>query len=210
MVLLSLHGCTSFVAADPGPGGESSSGLSDPDSAGSSGASLSGSTTVDSVGSTDPDPTTPDATDPDSGPDPATSRGSDSDPDPSGSTSDEPSSTTGGVDPSSTGGESSTGNVPLTCAELVLPEQFPAECSSGGGDDVDLQVVNDCFAVAVVVLWVNYSCEEIPFGFVEPGELWEQETFQNHPWRIRNAETGELMRDIPGLVGDTTLPVLGR
>lgn len=209
MVLLCLHGCASFIEAESESGGESSSAASDADSAGSSAASTSGSTTLDSAGSSDPGSgsTTPDATNPDSGPgsgpDSATSSGRDSDVDSSGSTSDEP-STTGGVDPSS------TGEVPLTCVDLVLPEAAPAACSSGGGDAVTLEVVNDCFSVAVLVLWVDYGCEEIPYGLVEPGELWEQGTYQNHPWRIRNAETGELMREVPPLGGDTSLAVLQR
>lgn len=205
MVLLCLHGCASFIEAESESGGESSSAASDEDSAGSSAASTSGSTTLDSAGSSDPGSgsTTPDATSPGSGPDSATSSGRDSDVDSSGSTSDEP-STTGGVDPSS------TGEVPLTCVDLVLREEAPAACSSGGGDAVTLEVVNDCFSVAVQVLWVNYGCEEIPYGLVEPGEFWQQGTYQNHPWRIRNAETGELMREVPPLGGDTSLAVLQR
>lgn len=211
VVLLCLQGCSSFVAAEPDPGDDGSGGATDPDAA-TSDAPMSGSTTLDSAGSSDSDSdaTTPDPTGPDSGPDPSASQGSDSDPDPSGSTSTGPASTTGGEDPSSTGGDASTGEVALTCADLVLPEQAPATCSVQALDFASITINNDCQEVAVDVYWVGYSCNEIFFARIEPGGNWGLQSFQTHPWRIRNGDTGELMREIPPLAADTTLAVLQR
>ncbi len=118
--------------------------------------------------------------------------------------------TTGDEDPSSTGGESSTGEVPLTCDDLVLVEALPAICSAQATDLIDLTVVNDCVGTAVDVYWVDYGCNEVFFARIQPGGSWAIGTFQTHPWRIRNVDTGQLMREIPPLLGDTTLSVLQR
>lgn len=204
MALFGLSACSQFVAADSAAGGETSTGSDTPGDTGAVGPETS-STSLGSGGVTG---STSGATG--SGPDPSEAEGGDEDSQPSSSTSGGPASTTGGVDPSSSGGESSTGEVPLTCADLVLPETGPVSCSTDALDLVELAITNDCAGPAVDVYWVDYNCNEIFYARIQPGGSWGIPTFQTHPWRVRNVDTGALMREIPPLLGDTTLSVLQR
>jgi len=195
--------CTSFT----GIGGElasSSSGEADstagittreePPSGGpSSGTSTpSGLTTDDTTDSSASDTTVSEAT--------STSTG-DSGLDPSSSTS-------SGDASSSEGSSSSTGVVVITCEDLMPPDVVSEVCSESSMTNAELTVVNDCEDIIVQLFWVDYACEEHPYGSAPPGGMVSVPSFETHPWRIRNAQTQELMRELPPLTGDTTLGVL--
>lgn len=199
--LLCGPGCREFVAAGPVV-----------DSTGSAGPRTSGAPQTESDSTTlDSDsPAGTASTTAGTGPDGSESKGAESGLDPGGSTSQEPSSTTSGVAPPTTGDDSSTGEVVRTCSDLVLPDLPPPVCSLEALDLVNLSIDNDCVGVAVDVYWVDYNCNEIFFARVDPGGSWGIVTFQTHPWRIRNVDTGELMRETPPLTMDTSLAVLQR
>jgi len=204
LTFVAVSGCTDFVAADPVVDSESSTGLTAPGSTGAEGPGPASTTAA----SESADGTESASSDPE--PDPSESETGDSDSDASGSTSGAPPSSTSGPDPSSTGGESSTGEVAKTCADLVLPDQLATTCSLEATDFASLSIDNDCLDVAVDVYWVDYGCNEIFFARIDAGGNWGIESFQTHPWRLRNVDTGVLMREIPPLAGDTTLGVLQR
>jgi M6 family metalloprotease-like protein/CSLREA domain-containing protein len=65
-------------------------------------------------------------------------------------------------------------------------------CSTGGGSSASVQFVNNS-SVAVNVYWVNFSCQEVLYRTLQPGASYTQGTFVNHPWRVRNVQTGAVM-----------------
>ncbi|HEY4122037.1 MAG TPA: hypothetical protein VGM56_29425 [Byssovorax sp.] len=48
----------------------------------------------------------------------------------------------------------------------------------------------------VEVYWVDYGCEEIFKGYVAPGETWHQNTWDAHLFRVRDAATHELVKEL--------------
>jgi hypothetical protein len=48
----------------------------------------------------------------------------------------------------------------------------------------------------LLVYWVDYHGAEVLKGHLRPGETFYQHTFDTHPWRIRDAGTGTLLREI--------------
>ena len=194
--LLWVPGCRDFVAG-PVVASTSSAG---PETSGTP-QTESDSATLDADTGAGTESTTTDAA-----PGGSESNGADSGAAAGGSTSQEPPSTTSGT----AGDASSTGEVVRTCSDLVLPDLPPTTCSDQALDLVDLSIENDCVGVAVDVYWVDFICNEIFFARVDPGDSWGIVTFQTYPWRLRNVDTGELMREIPPLTMDTSLAVLQR
>jgi hypothetical protein len=204
--LLLVVGCSSFASVDEPEASDSG----DPVASSTSGTPNGTTTSPGSDDATGSDPAGGDPTNP-SG---ADSQGSQPDPSGPGETSDastggEPSST--GEDESSTGdaGES-TGATVITCDDLLLDETVPLTCSQTAIDGASLTVFNDCQTIAIDVYWVGYDCSEQYYGSADAGAAFSIGTYQTHPWRIRNAFTGELMREIPPLDGDTSVSVLMR
>ena len=92
----------------------------------------------------------------------------------------------------------------------MIEDTIPMECSIESVTDSSLSIYNDCESVSIEVFWVAYDCGEVSYGIRGPTETFQIPSYDTHPWRIRNAETGELMREIPPLMGDTSLDVLMR
>ncbi len=115
-----------------------------------------------------------------------------------------------GPDEGSTGGSESTGPTVVTCEDLVLDETPPMTCSETAMDGASLSVFNDCLGLTVEVYWVDYNCSELYYGFADPGSEFTIGSYETHAWRVRNAATGELMREIPPLEGDTSVSILMR
>jgi len=44
------------------------------------------------------------------------------------------------------------------------------------------------------VLWINYEGREVPYRTLDPGDSYRQPTFASHPWRLRDAMTGRILR----------------
>ncbi len=97
----------------------------------------------------------------------------------------------------------------LTCEDLLLPGSVPEVCSVSAMNNAQIAVLNDCENITVQLYWVDYACDEHPYGSAPPGGMVSVPTYETHPWRLRNAETLELMLEIPPLSGDTALSVLG-
>lgn len=47
----------------------------------------------------------------------------------------------------------------------------------------------------VIIYWMNYQCQEVKYNTVQPGESYTQISYLNHPWRIRDAQTGSIRKE---------------
>lgn len=111
------------------------------------------------------------------------------------------------VTPGSGGsGNNNQGNDP--CVNLVINENPPQVCSKASGASATLTVVNACSKTTLRLSWITQQCGETVYATVPPGGSYVQPSFVGHPWRIRNAATSALMREIPALgQGQTTVQV---
>jgi hypothetical protein len=83
-----------------------------------------------------------------------------------------------------------------TCSNVALADAPPTVCSKPGHRE-QLQLVNTC-ADAVDVFWVDFQCRESFTGRIEPGETFDQATFDTHPWRVRDHATHRLVKEWVG------------
>lgn len=67
-------------------------------------------------------------------------------------------------------------------------------CSMGGSDPASFVLHNDA-AAAVRLDWVNYACDEQPYGTLAPGGERTQGTYVTHRWRVRDAQDGGMLVD---------------
>jgi len=111
------------------------------------------------------------------------------------------SSSTGSNDSSSSSGEPLGG-----CLGDPLPEVAPAECSISDATEAQLSIDNTC-NFDVEVFWVAYDCAEQSYQVISGGNDWSIQSFATHPWRIREADGGALLLEIPPLRGDTQITV---
>jgi len=199
-VALWLSGCSSFVGADlggegssSGPGGATTSTGSAESGTTDAGTAGGGAGTTGNTGGSGPSTTGSDAT-----------TAADT-----GQVASSGDSTDGGEE-SSSGGDDSTGDTPLTCQDLALPEVPAMACSTESIDLATLTIHNDCEGVRAELYWVGFGCEETLYATIEAGDSWTQSTYLSHPWRIRNASSGVLMREIPPVAGDLELSILQR
>lgn len=91
-------------------------------------------------------------------------------------------------------GGAGQGGGPLTCAELNPTDIPPPVCSSGGPPR-DVRFVNHCSSEPVDVYWVDNNCQEVHYFELAPGQSRMQMSYVGHLWRIRNADTDELLKD---------------
>jgi hypothetical protein len=84
-----------------------------------------------------------------------------------------------------------------------LQEFTPTTCSLNTQTAATLTITNKCAATTLELFWVNYGCNESAYGKIMPGTSFTQNTYKTHPWRLRNAVTGELLVDIPALTKNT-------
>ncbi len=111
------------------------------------------------------------------------------------------SSTSGGGD----GGVG--GQPPPTCEDLAPPDGPPAQCSQNSSNPAGLDVSNNCLTITLEIFWVDYGCVEQSYGIVEPGHVFIVTSFQTHPWRVRDLQSGKLLLDIPPLLGHTSVGI---
>lgn len=99
----------------------------------------------------------------------------------------------------------STGSVMITCDDLDEPDGPPRVCSQNSNASATFRVVNGCATEAIEVFWVNYDCDEITYEVISPGNEWEIDSYDTHPWRIRASSDLRLLAEVPPLTGDTTI-----
>ena len=46
------------------------------------------------------------------------------------------------------------------------------------------------------LFWVDYTCKEVSYGSLGPAESKDMPTFLTHPWRVRDAETSALYKEL--------------
>lgn len=80
------------------------------------------------------------------------------------------------------------------CASM--PEATPAKCSTPGGHTVTLALKSTCTTTTLDIFWVDYKCQEIFSGTLAPGETWHQETWDSHPFRLRDHATHRLVKEL--------------
>lgn len=64
-----------------------------------------------------------------------------------------------------------------------------AECSGAGEGTYTINVDNQS-SRTLLFFWVDYSCEHVQYGIINPGTTFQQGTFPTHPWILTDAETG--------------------
>lgn len=69
------------------------------------------------------------------------------------------------------------------------------DCSAGYADPTQLSVYNNTNS-SVKIYWKDYSCRERYYFTVKPGQTQLISTYATHPWRIRKASNGVLLKDI--------------
>lgn len=208
-LLLLVTACAGSPVEAAAVDGDGSGGASSTDHGGAStAAGTTAGTNVD--GGSDPsgaasgDATDPASTDP-------TSDATASDATASDATTSDASETTGdpSAESSSTASndDSSSSGEPLGgCLGDPLPEVDPAECSISDATEAQLSIDNTC-DFDVEVFWVAYDCAEQSYQVISGGNDWSIQSFATHPWRIRAAEGGALLVEIPPLRGDTQITV---
>ena len=72
--------------------------------------------------------------------------------------------------------------------------------------EAQLSIDNTC-NFDVEVFWVAYDCAEQSYQVISGGNDWSIQSFATHPWRIREADGGALLLEIPPLRGDTQITV---
>ncbi|GLC45324.1 hypothetical protein PLESTM_001720200 [Pleodorina starrii] len=53
--------------------------------------------------------------------------------------------------------------------------------------------------------WVNFDGDEEPYATILPGHVWTVDTYETHPWRFRDASTGDLVCEYVAQRGDRLL-----
>jgi hypothetical protein len=116
--------------------------------------------------------------------------------------------TSGGAAGQSTGGQAGAGAGGATavsgCGD-ALPDVKATVCSTAGTTHALLTVHNECPALTVEMFWMSYACVETSYGTIAPGGTFQSNSFLTHPWRLRDAETHVLLKEIPALTAPTEL-----
>jgi hypothetical protein len=71
----------------------------------------------------------------------------------------------------------------------------PLVCSTEPTRDQVRLIVN-ARSTPIEALWIDYRCNEVSYGEIEPGEERELDTYNTHPWRFRDLATNELLEDV--------------
>lgn len=109
--------------------------------------------------------------------------------------------------PEDSGAGDSASDAPRSCASLAALDAGAAvTCSTLGDAAAGLVVNNDC-TESIDLWWVDYGCAEQFYQTVASGSSATQPSFVTHPWRLRLADAGRVVKEIPPLTGDTTVSV---
>ncbi len=89
------------------------------------------------------------------------------------------------------------------CAKLNPPDGTATTCSGTNTTPVSEKITNNC-AVAIQVFWVDQGCQENPYGGdIAPGQSYQGQTYVSHAWRVREARSGRLLKEL-GAPADAT------
>jgi VHL beta domain len=100
---------------------------------------------------------------------------------------------------------------PIELPDVVIddrsraPDLPPTMCSRAS-HEARLRFVNNRTRGVSVVFWVDRDCHESLYGRLEPGGIFEQKTYEAHPWRVRD-EQGVLLVDLVPDAPDETVYV---
>jgi hypothetical protein len=83
------------------------------------------------------------------------------------------------------------------CERVRIADHEPTVCSEDSARRESLELVNTCGAT-VDVFWVDYRCRETFTARVLPGETFRQNTYDTHPWRVRDHQTHHLIKEFVG------------
>ncbi len=100
---------------------------------------------------------------------------------------------------------------PVALPDLVIEDgaalaETPPSVCSAPSNQASLRFVNERAQGVSIVFWVDYDCHEQVKKRLEPGETWATNTFEAHPWRVRD-ENGALLADFDPGGEDTTVHV---
>lgn len=105
---------------------------------------------------------------------------------------------------SGTGSSTSSGGNSSSSSGAPVPTVQPgAACSVQSTQAVNLPFRNAFEDRSVQIFWVDYQCRESLYRVLAPGETHVQTTYVSHPWRVRDAVTGALYKEV---VPTTTAP----
>lgn len=85
---------------------------------------------------------------------------------------------------------------PTSCERVDLPDREPTVCSTKGSPEA-LEMVNTC-SDDVDVFWVDFKCRESFVARVAPGQQFGQDTYDTHPWRVRDHASHRLIKEWVG------------
>ena len=69
-------------------------------------------------------------------------------------------------------------------------------CSQNSTQPVNLPFRNAFTDRSVRLFWVDYSCNEVAYKVLAPGQTHVQQTYVGHPWRVRDASTNALYKEL--------------
>jgi hypothetical protein len=99
---------------------------------------------------------------------------------------------------------SETGDGAEACG-VAIADAMPLVCSVAGVTHAELVIHNTCGALTIEMFWVDYKCGEVSYGTIAPGQTFDNNSWVSHPWRLRNATTHALLREIPPLDAATDI-----
>ncbi|GIL55369.1 hypothetical protein Vafri_10923 [Volvox africanus] len=95
--------------------------------------------------------------------------------------------------------------VPPECA-LIVPRSCPSASArllhSKRSDLPCYLTIRNRRPGSVDARWVNYDGDEESYAIIPPGHAWTVETYETHPWRFRDARTGDLLCEYVAQRGD--------
>ena len=90
----------------------------------------------------------------------------------------------------------------------IIAPGAPAPCSTGSGIPATFTVKN-LSSEKLRIWWVSYTCVDLDYGSVSPGNAKSQGTYVRHRWRIRSDVDGGIRGDF-ALSGAGTYQVIVR
>jgi hypothetical protein len=100
-------------------------------------------------------------------------------------------------------------DVGVPCDQVPIDAGPPTVCSMSVTAEAGLVVVNPCLT-PIDLWWVNYECAEVFYATIQGQSHLDQASYATHVWRLRLADAGALIKEIPPLPpGVTTVSASG-
>jgi len=91
----------------------------------------------------------------------------------------------------------------------VMPDAS-AVCSIASNDALNVTFTNKTTTKTVSTWWVGFDCKEMVYNTLAPGQSYQQATFVNHAWRVRegnNNPSGTVLLQVRIASGMTTIDI---